>query len=49
MGSMGSSTAGRRARRRFTEEFKAGAIRLVLDEAKTVGAVGERVLGLKTY
>lgn len=27
-----------RTRRSFTEEFKAGAVRLVLDEGKTVGA-----------
>jgi transposase len=32
-------TPKRRARRQFTEEFKAGVIRLVLDEGKTVGAV----------
>jgi transposase len=30
---------GRRARRKFTDEFKAGAVRLVLDEGKSVGAV----------
>ena len=29
----------RRARRQFTDEFKAGVVRLVLDEGKTVGAV----------
>lgn len=29
----------RRPRRQFTDEFKASAVRLVLDEAKTVGAV----------
>ena len=28
----------RRARRQFTDEFKASAVRLVLDEGKTVGA-----------
>ena len=28
----------RRPRRQFTEEFKAGAVRLVIDEGKTVGA-----------
>ena len=28
-----------RARRQFTDEFKAGAVRLVLDEGKTVGQV----------
>jgi transposase len=36
---MASMPKGRRQRRKFTEEFKAGAIRLVLDEAKPVGAV----------
>ena len=30
---------GRRPRRVFSEEFRAGAIRLVLDEGKTVGSV----------
>lgn len=30
---------GKRARRKFTDEFKVGAVRLVLDEGKTVGAV----------
>ena len=30
---------GRRARRKFTDEFKAGAVRLVLDEGKSAGAV----------
>ena len=28
-----------RVRRQFTDEFKAGAVRLVLDEGKTVGQV----------
>ena len=32
-------TAKRRVRRQFTDEFKAGVVRLVLDEGKTVGAV----------
>jgi len=36
---MRSGKGVRRDRRRFSEEFKAGAIRLVLDEGKTVGAV----------
>jgi transposase len=40
---MGSSKAGRRARRQFTEEFRAGAVRLVLDEGKTVGAVAREL------
>jgi transposase len=39
MSRMGSDKAGRRTRRRFTEEFKAGAVRLVIDEGKSVGAV----------
>jgi transposase len=33
----------RRVRRRFTEEFKEGAVRLVLDEGKTVGAVAREL------
>jgi transposase len=32
--------AKKRPRRSFTEEFKAGAVRLVLDEAKTISRVG---------
>ena len=39
MSKMGSRTAGRRARRQFSDEFRSGAVRLVLDEGKTVGAV----------
>ena len=34
---------GRRVRRQFTEEFKAGAVRLVLDEERTVGAVAREL------
>jgi transposase len=30
---------GKGTRQKFTDEFKAGAVRLVLDEGKTVGAV----------
>jgi len=37
------SKTGRRARRRFTEEFKAGAVRLVIEEGKTVGAVAREL------
>jgi transposase len=33
-----ADTPKRRARRQFTEEFKASAVRLVLDEGKTVSA-----------
>lgn len=39
MSDMESGTGARRARRRFSAEFKAGAVRLVLDEGKTVGEV----------
>ena len=35
----------RRTRRSFTEDYKAGAVRLVLDEGKTVAAAA-RDLGL---
>ncbi len=43
MSRMRSSKAGRRARRQFTEEFRTGAVRLVLDEGKTVGAVAREL------
>jgi transposase len=35
----GKQGRAKRARRRFTDEFKAGAVRLVLDEGKTVAQV----------
>jgi transposase len=34
-----ADTKRKRSRRSFTEEFKVGAVRLVLEEGKTVGAV----------
>jgi len=37
------SKTGRRARRRLTEEFKAGVVRLVIEEGKTVGAVAREL------
>jgi transposase len=40
-----ADTKAKRTRRSFTEEYKAGAVRLVLDEGKTVSAVA-RDLGL---
>ena len=43
MSKMGSRTAGRRARRQFSEEFRIGAVRLILDEGKTVGAVAREL------
>ena len=33
----------RRPRRQFTEEFRAQAVRLVLDEGKSVGAVAREL------
>ena len=43
MSRMGSSKGGRRARRQFTDEFMAGAVRLVLDEGKRIGAVAREL------
>ena len=43
MSGMRSANGGRRARRQFSEEFKEGAVRLVLDEGKTVGAVAREL------
>jgi transposase len=34
-----ADTPKRRARQQFTDEFKAGVVRLVLDDGKAVGAV----------
>lgn len=39
MADMGNGTKNRRERRSFTDEFKADAVRLVLDEGKTVTGV----------
>jgi transposase len=36
---MPDSSKGRRPRRQFDDEFRAQAVRLVLDDGKTVGAV----------
>src|SRR4051812_13689326 len=36
---MAETTTSRRARRQFDDDFKAQAVRLVLDEGKSVGAV----------
>ena len=43
MSMMTTDTGSRRARRQFSEEFKAGAVRLVLDEGKTVSAVAREL------
>ena len=43
MARMGSSKGSRRVRRQFSEEFRLGAVRLVLDEGKTVGAVAREL------
>ena len=43
MSRVGSNKTGRRARRQFTDEFKAGAVRLVLDEGRPVAAVAREL------
>ena len=43
MSRMRPGSGDRRARRQFSEEFKDGAVRLVLDEGKTVGAVAREL------
>jgi len=43
MSRMGSTNGGRRTRRQFSDEFKEGAVRLVLDEGKTIGAVAREL------
>src|SRR6266446_8639768 len=43
MSKMGSRKTGRRTRRQFTEEFMAGAVRLVLEEGKRVGVVAREL------
>lgn len=43
MSRMAKTASGRRPRRQFSEEFKDGAVRLVLDEDKTVGAVAREL------
>jgi transposase len=43
MARMGSDKLGRRARRQFSDEFRTGAVRLVLDEGKTIGAVAREL------
>ena len=39
MSRMPESRKGRRPRRQFDEEFRSQAVRLVLDDGKTIGAV----------
>ena len=43
MSRMAKDALGRRVRRQFSEEFKDGAVRLVLDEGKTIGAVSREL------
>jgi transposase len=40
---MESGAKARRGRRRFSEEFKAGAVRLVLVEGRTIGGVAREL------
>ena len=43
MSTMANTAKSRRPRRRFTEEFRAGAVRLVLDEGQPVGQVAREL------
>lgn len=43
MSTMAETTKGRRLRRRFTNEFKQQAVRLVLDEGKSITAVAREL------
>lgn len=43
MGSMSTEKKPSRVRRSFTDEFKAGAVRLVVDEGKSVGQVAREL------
>jgi len=43
MGSMATNKKTQRVRRSFTDEFKAGAVRLVIDEGKSVGQVAREL------
>jgi transposase len=43
MGSMAKEKTPSRVRRSFTDEFKAGAVRLVIDEGKSVGQVAREL------
>ena len=43
MGSMATTEKRQRVRRRFTDEFRAGAIRLVIDEGRSVGQVAREL------
>ena len=40
-----AETKGRRTRRSFTDDYKTGAVRLVLDEGKTVAAAPLKTRG----
>ena len=43
MSAMAAETRSRRIRRKYTDEFKQQAVRLVLDEEKSVGAVAREL------
>lgn len=43
MSRMAKGSPDRRPRRSFTDEFKASAVRLVLEEGKTIGAVAREL------
>lgn len=43
MSEMGSKAGTRRTRRKFSEEFKASAVRLIAEEGRSVGAVAREL------
>ena len=43
MSRMETDKRGRRVRRQFSDEFKAGAVRLVLEEGKSINAVAREL------
>ncbi|MBM3750010.1 MAG: transposase [Acidimicrobiia bacterium] len=43
MSRMADRSSGRRPRRQFSEEFKDGVVRLVMDEGKSMGAVAREL------
>ena len=43
MSRMTDRSSGRRPRRQFSEEFKDGVVRLVMDEGKSMGAVAREL------
>ena len=49
MSTMATNTQPRRQRRWFTEEFRAGAVRLVFDEGKTAACLTASRIGVDPH